>query len=927
MSVTASLDKTHYASHEQVRLKVTYTNNGSTPVSRLYATALGIDVVSGDWGDLGTHTGTLAAGETRTVEVRGSIKDLHEDQLIVLGHLMSDDGDVDQDDNMFRLTATVTQTRGTVEGLVFADANRNGLVDTDEPLAGAVVNIYGGSPVAEHRVTTDVNGRFVLPNVPAGRYTAYYEMPGGWSERAYSDDRSFLVEPNSTTGIVGRGERPTYELLKATGSLDRTTYEYPAAAKIALTLTNTSAFTLSGIQARCNPFGGANHLGSGAGWSELSVNGPGVTLAPGQSRSFEINEDIPRAALTAGDVQLNCAFQPNASFNGDGPRVTTTAKVRTNVAKFTVTFVNDKNHNQRLDLGEEISGLKVRVIRQDTGAKAGEFVSGPDGRILFSGVDLEPGAYWGVFDGPWSLPGGHGGMPIHINESGDYGAMYFLEAGTAVPELRGTIKFGRTSYQSHETVSFTATVTNIGGQTAEHVKLERPYYDMEISEDYWGEFAPSKPGITLASGETRTFEVIGTIREIRDGKLRLSNVIDYVGRPNPTNSVLSGEVAVVVTRGDVFGVVHKDLNRNGQADPGEEAADVVVDIGGGVPHTNVKTTSGADGKFSFTGLPSGQYNVSYTLADGWIVRGPNEVSVHPRKPSPTGGLAVRPYRETLSATMTLDKDEYRVGDLATVNITLTNSGDRAVSGIQAGCNRIGDKNQLGGRPGSPVPAGWAPFFGDGVTVGAGETRTFVVTEEVPPGAFEFGRVVVGCDFEPNAGWNDDGPSAGDSARVPGGFGSLKAHLVHDRNGNHITDPGEAIAGTRVALHDFVDGTETASAVTDADGLANFARVPAGEYRLKADGWKPESDWGDYVHIFDGSAAEQTFFVVPAALPEPGAGGGVSPQPGGGTGGGDGGGGAKKALAQTGASVLGLGMVAALLVAFGFGARLAGRRQT
>ncbi len=937
VKATASLDKSSYASHESVRLTVTYVNNGSVAATGLRANVWGLRYDLAQLGDL-AHNGPgvrLEPGESRTVTVSGTIQYLdHMGMLSVSGDVTPRDGDADQQDNHFFTSAQVTRTTGHVTGFVYADANRNGQADAGEAVSGGVVSIYGGVPATEHRATSGSDGRVSFTGIPTGSYSPYYELPDGWVVRS-GPSSEFQVAPDRTTELVGRAERPVSEVLTATASLDKDTYRFPATAKITVTLTNTGGYPISGIQAGCNRVGDADHLGTGPGWAALNV--PGVTLAAGESRTFVIDEALPQAALDSGVVRLSCDFTPNASWNADGPRVSTSAKV-TGGGKFPVTFVHDKNGNSHQDPGEALNGLEVDLFDETTGVKAAEFVSGPDGRIVFGGVPA--GRYWGLYKNGWKTSSGSGYMPVWIPEADNgSGATYFMVQGTADADVRGSLKFHKPSYESHETVRITATVTNFGGKTAERTRLMWPLSDVEIANEQWGEFGWQAAGIALASGETRTFELTGRITSFYDGKVRSWSMIEWIGSPNPCQCGISGEVPVTQSKGDIAGVVYTDRNRNGQQDAGEAAAGVVVQAGGGVPYSGHEAITDAEGRFSFPGIPSGDHWMSYTLADGWIVHNEDEgsrVRVEPGKPVQLTARAERPYSESLSATMTLDKDEYRVGEEAKITITLTNSSDRAISGIQAGCNRIGDENQLGGRPSGADTSGWGELLppGEGVTVGAGETKTFIATEKVPPAAFDYGVVHVGCDFEPNPGHNSDGPGASDSARVPGGFGSLKAHIAHDRNDNDVIDVGEAVANTRVALHSYPEGTETVSMVTDANGLADFARVPAGDYRLKVDGFRFEGEWGGHVRIFAGSKEEQRFFVVPAPQPEPGPGGGASPAPAGGavagtgdSGGNGGNGGTADALAKTGASVLGLGLVAVLLMAFGIGARAAARRRT
>ncbi|MFD9702997.1 SdrD B-like domain-containing protein [Lentzea sp. NPDC059081] len=592
------------------------------------------------------------------------------------------------------------------------------------------------------------------------------------------------------------------------------------------------------------------------------------------------------------------------------------------VGSFKVRTFQDKNGNGYFDPGEQLVGVKVAFRDKRTGAVA-ERSSGADGWSEFTGLPV--GGYWLTIDPAWKFTNGSAGLDVQVTESGGETTLA-LAPGAAPPSPRGTLWFEKSSYQSHETVRFWLNVTNVGGQNAEHVKLDFPIFDVTTPEEQWGDFGYRGAGILLAPGESRTFEATGTIREFRDGKLVLWGSIAYDGRPNPHQSGYHGEVAVVQSKGSITGVVYNDKNRNGQQDAGEAAADAVVEANGGAPYGYFKTTTDANGRYSFNDIPSGDYYVGYTIAGGWVVHSDGTESkarVQPGAPLELVARAERPYSESLSATLTLDKEVYQADEDARITITLTNSGDRAMTAIQAWCNRIGDENQFGGRISEPNPPGWGDLRGAGVTVEAGETRTIVVVEKVPPAGITFGKVIASCGFAPHAGWNTDAAEAFDSARVPGGFGSVAGELYYDRNGNWTVDAGEAIGNTRIVLRDRELGVDVAETFSDDKGHVRFDRVPAGTYFAWVDGpWQFEGEWGGHVAVYAGSEWKYGFPVVPGPAPDHG---GVT-GPAAPAGGAGAGGGSVDALAKTGASVLGLGVLGALLVAFGVGASVIGRRR-
>jgi hypothetical protein len=365
----------------------------------------------------------------------------------------------------------------------------------------------------------------------------------------------------------------------------------------------------------------------------------------------------------------------------------------------------------------------------------------------------------------------------------------------------------------------------------------------------------------------------------------------------------------------------------------------VVEISGGAPHWSTKLSTDANGRFSAKNIPSGMYWINYTLAGGWVVHDHDKaarIKVEPATPLELTVRGERPYRERLKAAVVLDKSTYAVGDTATVTVTLTNIDDRVISGVQAGCNRgedihPGENHHLGGTGLVPMPETWGDLrpSAPGVTLNPGETKTFVIAEKVPAAAKWIRKVVVACDFAPNSRYNTDGAFGYDWASLPGGSGGMKVRLFHYPNHSGQGGYGEAIAHTRVMMMtDKVNGFLVAEAVSDAQGYVHFEKIPPGEFWLVIDGpWMFQGEWGGRVRVYDGTVWEDTLSVVPG--PPPGSrpdGGEPQESPPGsevdtvdtGTAG---------ALARTGASVLGLGVLAVLLVAFGIGARVAGRRKT
>ncbi|WP_198681305.1 SdrD B-like domain-containing protein [Lentzea terrae] len=817
-------------------------------------------------------------------------------------------------------------TKGDVNGVLYADKNRNGQQDPQEAIAGGKVEIFGDG--SRHATTSDANGKFAFTGLVPGTYEPTYQLAGGWAVHHTNIDGDLIqVEANTITEVSARAERRYDEQLRATATLDRDSYQHSSNTTVRLSLTNTTDRPIDNIQAVCDREEVPNSLGRVEGWNPLKGNG--LRLAPREQRTFVIVEEIPAAARQKGSVKLDCDFAPFADWNTDGPVVHDEAAVTGGSGTYTMIVGRDQNVDNRIDPSEVVEWAEVVLLHPQSGVVVAQGRSDKAGRIEFTGLAM--GDYRAVVLGGWGFRDA-GQDQVRITDQDTVNHRILKHSAPA--ELRATVKFDKDRYESHETVRMWLTVTNIGGQAAERTRLEHRLQSLDVPDEQWGDFRPNGPGIRILAGESRTFEVTGKIRDIWNGKLVVSRWIDYLGRMNPYNSAFRGEVEVVQTRGEITGVVYTDRNGNGWQDAGEAAAHVVVEANGGAPYGYLKTTTDVFGRFTFSEVPSGVYSLGYTLADGWLVHveGDEPLSwVEPGAVVKLTARAERPYRETLKSSVVLDKASYAIGDTAKITVKLTNVGNREISGIQAKCNRIGAPNHLGGSDEDPM-TGWGDlsYWGKGVTVSPGETKTLVVTEKVPTAARNKRRVVIACDFAPNPSHNTDGPYGFDWASVPGGTGGLEGPLFHDRNGNGKVDPGEGLSGTRIAVvTDKEDGFVVAETESDALGSVRFEKLPPGDFWLWVDGpWQFEGEHGGRVQIFGDVVTHNSFPVVPGPErpepdyddsdqgPEDDTDSGTYEDIG--TGG---------ALAKTGASVLGLGVVAALLIAFGFGARVAGRRQT
>lgn len=809
---------------------------------------------------------------------------------------------------------------GGISALVYVDANHNGAFDAGEGMKDVMVSVTAkADPARSYSKFTDASGRAQLTELPTGAYGLYYQPPSGWTVYFPPGGRQVTVEANKTALLTAVAERPFMDRLTATLSLDQKTYAYPATARITVTLTNTGDYPIANLQAGCGRVPSTtNSLGVGPGWDVL--RGDGVTLAAGEQRVIVIEEAVPEGARDTGEAELSCVFAQNVADNY-GVWVREIVAVTGGKGAKTMYLVDGTN--------KAISGTKITLLDKKTGAEVASAESGADGKVVFS--DVTVGRYHAVSSPPWAFSRYGEPLDVHVYKPGSTTTHTMVPAPTSKASLRTTLEFDKPNYLSYETMRLKFTITNVGEETATKVRLPwkligNPIWD---PTDY-GPIDPSAPGLTIAPGETKTVVAVSPISDWQREPytLKLSYYLDHEGRKDNKDDWFSGSTVITFVDGDVQGVLYGDKNHNGVQDPGEALAGAEVRISRSLPRLWATRTTDAEGRFRFEDAPAGRWYLSYRI-DGWTV--PDDPAVNTVLVTPEGvGLAVRAERSVsavLQPKITFDKSSYQPGESARLTVTLANTGDRPVTGVTAACTRYDDSYL-------DVGPEWGDLAAGGVTVGVGETRTFTVVEQVPPGARKFGELQAFCRFGPGAGRETGLPEARAWASVPGAFGSLKVRLFHDKNENRRFDDGEGVSNAKFVLRTWFSNEAVAEAVPDANGGVTMPRVPAGPYKASIEGrWKyVDAEQGDVKVVGDTEMSRDVSLVpdetkdpwpptpavphnpVGPAVPHNPA-GPVAPQPS-----------TQVVLARTGASVLGISLIGALLLAFGIGARTASRNR-
>ncbi|MGW4056644.1 SdrD B-like domain-containing protein [Amycolatopsis sp. NPDC004747] len=360
-------------------------------------------------------------------------------------------------------------------------------------------------------------------------------------------------------------------------------------------------------------------------------------------------------------------------------------------------------------------------------------------------------------------------------------------------------------------------------------------------QDWAGLGGSQQAGVPLDAGATRTFTITAVVWNWN------SDVPHERFRADWSQG---GDLAVplldpTTTHGSASGVVYGDRNENGVFDAGEGLPGAIVYVSGS--GGSIETTTDADGRYTFTDLPARRYWISaYNLPGGWVPESgsPQYADVDGSDPGPAVPLrGLRPFSEKVHATGSFDRTTYQVGDPVQVTFTLTNVSGSDVHGISLGCDRFGSADHLLGW------TGWADIATPGsFDLAAGQTRTFTETGTVPTVAPTYGSFYLACDFGPEPGGGEGLPAVTLFAHVPAPPAGTAGLIYHDDNNNYTVDPGEPITGATVELVDRVDGSVTATAVSDEQGHVAFGSVPAGPYDVRVDGWQPVDGEGGTLFV-------------------------------------------------------------------------------
>jgi hypothetical protein len=325
------------------------------------------------------------------------------------------------------------------------------------------------------------------------------------------------------------------------------------------------------------------------------------------------------------------------------------------------------------------------------------------------------------------------------------------------------VEFDKPTYRTGDLVNASFTVTNVGIAPITRVRVAH-FFDnpdeLVFDPRQWAGFSHAN-GVTLEPGASHTVHLSGHQHRGESDAATLSGfVYDLSGG---SLGQFSSAAKVSKTYGRASGIAFGDKNGNGSFDEGEELPG--AELSWTYAHNwqeKYTTTANSYGHFTFPAIPTVRYRTDNTKQGSWVIV-TRFIDVDDSDTNDKLRMrAVRPLAGELSAKMKFHRDSYRPGETAHVSITLTNAGFLPLTGIVAGCNRAGNDHALNG-----TGPGWGDlaYLAGGVTVEAGQTKTFEVSETVPDAARASGYVEVYCDFGYAIDGPTDNPHAGDEAKV------------------------------------------------------------------------------------------------------------------------------------------------------------------
>ncbi|MGI5503760.1 SdrD B-like domain-containing protein [Lentzea sp. CA-135723] len=406
---------------QTVTVKLTVTNTSAVEATGVYAYQ---EHVSGPyysvdldgWGDLRPPFGQpsttkFAAGESRTYTLTGKAYSGFGVSKSTFRVYAANDASPYDGHASVEFTVREPVKTGTISGVLWGDANGNGVQDAGEGLVGATAYLYGGGdPNVTPKTRTDANGRFTFTGLELRTWGLNFnELPGGWV--AYYSNENLQVDgSDSTSNLSYRAVRPLTDQLSASARFTSTDHVAGGPATVEITLTNRGGADITDVVEGCNRAGMGPHVGFPNGLGDLDWT-KGATIPAGQSRVFTAAATIPADAENYGYAFIGCDFGPRDGIIHGFPGVFEYVKIGDRRSDAYGSIYVDRDDNGWANGDEHLNGVPFSLVDPRTGAVVSTASgSGEYGYAHFN--DIPVGLYRIVVNGPWKLkhPEGYVGV-------------------------------------------------------------------------------------------------------------------------------------------------------------------------------------------------------------------------------------------------------------------------------------------------------------------------------------------------------------------------------------------------------------------------------------------------------------------------------------------------------------------------------------
>ncbi|GHH49334.1 hypothetical protein GCM10017774_56560 [Lentzea cavernae] len=400
------------------------------------------------------------------------------------------------------------------------------------------------------------------------------------------------------------------------------------------------------------------------------------------------------------------------------------------------------------------------------------------------------------------------------------------------PDLKISVKFDRAEYALGEPLGITLTVRNEGDAPADQIRFASEVMQLNLTTGV--DELVSRP--SLAPGAEKVIKLGAKAQwGVPNAAITVRAWTEGATDKTPNDNQSRAETKIVSSGGKLTGVLFEDRDGNGAAGPGEGIDWQTLKLVGGPEFPGSAGTYNG-GQFEFRDVPAGTYRVL------WNGRNSNgtELTIKPGqlvtvKSGETTQVALQaapPLSRSLQITgYSFDKPRYAKGGPISVSVTLYNTGSTPITNIVTVCDPENDPATLDG-----TGDGWGDLRPDrgGVTIGAGETKTFTVTDTVPDVDYPTGKVYFACAFSAD-GRNSDGFVGGPGAANPGLTVGADVAGTRGTVVGHLRAGGTGIDSVKVVASNPATNRILGWATSDWSGAWRIENLPQGKVALQVVG--------------------------------------------------------------------------------------------